>query len=106
MQYEDGDTEELLVSELKRKKLLQPAGPQDRTDFAELDRLYAAAKLQWAKGTVSGRLHQLASCLACAYHSSSAVRQCDSKFTTTPSETCVQLGRACYQPLSALLCFM
>ena len=50
MQYEDGDTEELLASELKKKKLLQPAGPQDRTDYDELDRLYAAAKVQWAKG--------------------------------------------------------
>ena len=55
MQYEDGDTEELLASELKKKKLLQPAGPQDRTDYAELDRLYVAAKVQWAKGEPTHR---------------------------------------------------
>ena len=55
MQYEDGDTEELLASELKKKKLLQPAGPQDRTDYAELDRLYVAAKVQWAKGMPTHR---------------------------------------------------
>ena len=50
VQYEDGDTEELLASELKKEKRLQRAGPQDRTDYDELDRLYAAAKVQWAKG--------------------------------------------------------
>lgn len=50
MQYEDGDTEEFVVSELKKQKLLQLPGPEDRTDFGELDRLYAAAQQQWAQG--------------------------------------------------------
>lgn len=58
VQYEDGDTEELLVTELKKKKLLQPAGPQDRTDFDELERLYAAAKVQWAKGAHQPLCHR------------------------------------------------
>ena len=52
VQYEDGDKEEFELSELKKKKLLQPAGPQDKTDFQELERMYNAAKAEWAAGTV------------------------------------------------------
>ena len=51
MQYEDGDKEEFLPSELKRK--LQPVGEGDRTDFEALDRLYAEVKAEWAAGTAS-----------------------------------------------------
>lgn len=51
VRYEDGDTEELVISELKRKKnMLQPAGVEQRTDFEELDRLYAEAQAEWAAG--------------------------------------------------------
>lgn len=51
MQYEDGDKEEFVISELKKKKnMLQPAGVEQRTDFEELDRLYAEAQAEWAAG--------------------------------------------------------
>ena len=52
VQYEDGDKEEFELAELK-KKLLQPAGPQDKTDFEQLERMYTAAKAEWAAGTVT-----------------------------------------------------
>ena len=50
MQYEDGDKEEFAISELRGKKLLQPVGPGDKTNFEELDRLYSQAKADWAAG--------------------------------------------------------
>jgi len=50
VQYEDGDKEEFTSSQLKKKGLLQPEGEGDRTDFQELDRLYAVAKAEWAAG--------------------------------------------------------
>ena len=51
VQYEDGDKEEFVISELKKKKnMLQPAGVEQRTDFEELDRLYAEAQAEWAAG--------------------------------------------------------
>ena len=50
MQYEDGDKEEFTPSQLKKKGVLQPEGEGDRTDFEELDRLYALAKAEWAAG--------------------------------------------------------
>lgn len=54
MQYEDGDKEEFVVSELRKKKnMLQPAGVEERTDYEELDRLYAQAQAEWATGTES-----------------------------------------------------
>ena len=51
MQYEDGDKEEFTPSQLKKKGVLQPEGEGDRTDFEELDSLYALAKAEWAAGT-------------------------------------------------------
>lgn len=50
MQYEDGDKEEFVLSELRKKKTLQPESEEDRTDFEELDRLYGLAKTEWAAG--------------------------------------------------------
>ncbi len=50
VQYEDGDKEEFTPSQLKKKGVLQPEGEGDRTDFEELDRLYAVAKAEWAAG--------------------------------------------------------
>ena len=50
MQYEDGDKEEFTPSQLKKKGVLQPEGEGDRTDFEELDSLYALAKAEWAAG--------------------------------------------------------
>jgi len=50
VQYEDGDKEEFTPSQLKKKGVLQPEGEGDRTDFEELDRLYALAKAEWAAG--------------------------------------------------------
>lgn len=52
VQYEDGDREEFVRSELlKKKNMLQPAGVEQRTDFEELDRLYDQAQAEWAAGT-------------------------------------------------------
>ena len=50
MQYEDGDKEEFVLSELRKKKTLQPESLEDRTDFEELERLYGLAKAEWAAG--------------------------------------------------------
>lgn len=50
MQYEDGDKEEFVLSELRKKKTLQPESQEDRTDFEELDRLYSLAKAEWTAG--------------------------------------------------------
>ena len=50
VQYEDGDKEELVISELKKRNILQPAGVEQRTDFEELERLYAEAQVEWAAG--------------------------------------------------------
>lgn len=62
MQYEDGDKEEFVTSELKKKKsMLQPAGVEQRTDFEELDRLYAEAQAEWA----AGRSNPVPSLLLC-----------------------------------------
>ena len=63
VQYEDGDKEEFVISELKKKNMLQPAGVEQRTDFAELDRVYSQAQSEWAAGTqcipVCSMLHGL-----------------------------------------------
>ncbi|KAL3147456.1 hypothetical protein ABBQ38_014514 [Trebouxia sp. C0009 RCD-2024] len=49
VQYEDGDKEEFVLSELRKKKnMLQPAGVEERNDYEELDRLYAQAQAEWA----------------------------------------------------------
>lgn len=56
VQYEDGDKEEFVISELKKKKMLQPAGEEDRTDFDELERLFAEAKAELASGNLSSAL--------------------------------------------------
>lgn len=53
VQYEDGDKEEFVLFELKKKGRLQPAGEEDRQDYEELDRLYALAKAEWAAGKTS-----------------------------------------------------
>ncbi|KAL0046964.1 hypothetical protein WJX82_003155 [Trebouxia sp. C0006] len=54
VQYEDGDKEEFTPSQLKKKGVLQPEGEGDRTDFEELDRLYALAKAEWAAEEAEG----------------------------------------------------
>ncbi|DBB00824.1 TPA: hypothetical protein ACH3X1_000752 [Trebouxia sp. C0004] len=54
VQYEDGDKEEFTPSQLKKKGVLQPEGEADRTDFEELDRLYALAKAEWAAEEAEG----------------------------------------------------
>lgn len=53
VQYEDDDKEEFVKSELTKKgkkNMLQPAGVEERTDYEELDRLYAQAQAEWAAG--------------------------------------------------------
>ena len=53
VQYEDGDKEEFVASELTKggkKSMLQPPGVEDKSDYEELDRLYVQAQTEWAAG--------------------------------------------------------